>query len=130
MKRVSGIVLCAALMISVAALGCGGGNQEDTQIKQLVTGTPTPTAQPEVDNPENTQTTDGVSMTNDYLNQKEAGQVPTINDNASVSSASDESGTAADGEGSQSTDEGSTDTQDESTGDTSEESSGGEETSE
>ena len=121
MKKFSVIVLCSALAAATLAFGgCPGGkDDEDTQIKQLVTETPTPTVQPEADNPENTQTTEGISMTNDYLNQKEAGQVPSIKDNESVSSGNSENDGAASGESSQdsgkdntSSEDGSGDTQD------------------
>ncbi len=97
MKKIPAIVMCGILAASVlVAGGCGKKSEEENQIKQLITGTPTPTVQPEADNPKNTETTDGVSMTNDYLNQKEAGEVPSISDNPNVSSsAAGESDTAS-----------------------------------
>lgn len=90
MKR--GFIVILSLLVLLTMAGCGKEkSEEETQIKQLVTGSPAPTVQPEADNPENTQTTDGVSMTNDYLNQKEAGQTPSVKDNGSVSSEASDS---------------------------------------
>ena len=101
MRKKFAAVLCLFLAVSMAAFsGCGKEkSEEETQIKELVKESPTPTVQPEADNPENTQTKDGVSMTNDYLNQKEAGQAPDISDNENVSSeeSTDQGENGADG---------------------------------
>ena len=117
MRRSPTMVLCSVLAVSMTVFGgCGKKNEEETQIKQLITGTPTPTVQPEADNPENTQTTDGISMTNDYLNQKEAGEVPSIKDNKNVSASEGEDGTSQqDGQGEDTDSQGNgEDSQDES----------------
>lgn len=126
MRKKFAAVLCLFLAASMAVFSsCGKEkSEEETQIKELVKESPTPTVQPEADNPENTQTKDGVSMTNDYLNQKEAGQVPDISDNENVSSeestdqgengadgSEDQTGAEEDGSGEQTADQDGSDEQ-------------------
>ena len=103
-KRIAAVLWLFLAAGMVVFSGCGKEkSEEETQIKELVKESPTPTVQPEADNPENTQTKDGVSMTNDYLNQKEAGQAPNISDNENVSSedSTDLGENGADGSGDQ-----------------------------
>ena len=117
-KRIAA-VLCLFLAAGMVVFsGCGKEkSEEETQIKELVKESPTPTVQPEADNPENTQTKDGVSMTNDYLNQKEAGQAPNISDNENVSSedsadgSGDQTGAGEDGSGEETADQDGSDEQ-------------------
>ncbi len=62
-KRIAA-VLCLFLAAGMVVFsGCGKEkSEEETQIKELVKESPTPTVQPEADNPENTQTKDGVYL--------------------------------------------------------------------
>ena len=101
-KRCLVVILCMASILCAASAGCGKEKSKDeTQIKKLVNTTPTPTVQLEKEDPENTKTEGSISMRNDYLDQKAAGDVPSVEDNSNASgdSSQEGAGQGADGAG-------------------------------